>query len=170
MGRLDHIGIMQFYDAIDSGNKVSVVVEYVDGNNLYQYIRKRPGSRMSDENEVKKIFKQIVQSVSYMHSRNVAHRDLKLENVLIDRNTKQTKLIDFGLSTAVDSIAEEKLPYAGGTPEYMSPQVASKKDHFADKADIWALGVVLFILVTGKLPFYGAYEDDLFRKISQCKY
>ena len=85
LSQLDHIGIMKFYDAIDSGNKVSIVVEYINGNNLYQYIRKLPGSRIIDENEVKKIFKKIVEAVQYMHENHVVHRDLKLENILIDR-------------------------------------------------------------------------------------
>lgn len=68
MAKLDHVGIMHFYDAIDSGNKISIVVEYINGNNLYQYIRKRPGSRVIDENEVRRIFRPIVEAVSYMHS------------------------------------------------------------------------------------------------------
>ena len=84
---LEHPGIMKFYDAIDSGNKISIVVEYVNGNNLYQYIRKLKGQRICDENEVKKIFTKIVQSVEYMHEQGVIHRDLKLENILIDRDT-----------------------------------------------------------------------------------
>lgn len=85
MAKLDHIGIMGFHDAIDSGNKINIVVEYINGSNLFQYIRKRTGSRITDENEVKKVFRPIVESVEYMHSQNVVHRDLKLENVLIDR-------------------------------------------------------------------------------------
>lgn len=78
---------MKYYDSIDSGNKVSIVVEYINGNNLYQYIRKLPGCRIIDENEVKKIFTKIVEAVEYMHEQNVCHRDLKLENILIDRQS-----------------------------------------------------------------------------------
>ena len=63
-----------------------------------------------------------------------------------------------------------KLQYLCGTPIYMSPEIALKKEHMGGPADIWALGVILFILSTGKMPFHGAFEDDLFRKISQCKY
>lgn len=100
---------MRFYDAIDSGHKISIVVEYVNGYNLYQYIRKMPGQRIQDENEVKQIFSSIVESVRYMHSQNVIHRDLKLENVLINRHSKQTKLIDFGFSTRVKNAQETKL-------------------------------------------------------------
>ena len=166
LSKLDHDGIMKFYDAIDSGNKINIVIEYINGNNLYQYIRKRPGSRICDENEVKKIFKQVVESVAYMHSQNVVHRDLKLENVLITRDSKQTKLIDFGFSTEVKSMESSKLHFLCGTPIYMSPEIALKKEHLGGPADVWALGVILFILMTGKMPFHGAFEDDLYRKIS----
>lgn len=76
---------MKFYDAIDSGTKVTIIVEYINGNNLFQYIRKLPGQRISDENDVKKIFIKIVEAIEYMHENNVVHRDLKLENILIDR-------------------------------------------------------------------------------------
>ena len=67
-GELEHPGIMKLYDAIDNGFKVWLIVEYINGNTLYQYIRKLPGQRISDENEVKKIFLQILESVAYMHS------------------------------------------------------------------------------------------------------
>ena len=61
---------------------------------------------------------------------------------------------------------ESKLQFVCGTPIYMSPEVAQKKDHLGGPADVWALGVILFILMTGKMPFHGAFEEDLFRKIS----
>lgn len=124
LSQLDHIGIMKFHDAIDSGNKVSLVVEYINGNNLFQYIRKLPGSRIADENKVKRMFTKIVEAVEYMHSKNVVHRDLKLENILVDRQTHETKLIDFGFSTKVKSIKDHKLPYVCGTPIYMCPEMA----------------------------------------------
>ena len=68
MQLLDHPGIMKFYDAIDQGNKIAIIVEYINGNNLYQYIRNRPGMRISDEDELRFIFKQIAESVKYMHA------------------------------------------------------------------------------------------------------
>ena len=100
---LDHPGIMKFYDSIDDLKKVHVVVEYINGNNLYQYIRRQPCSRIQTEKELKEIFYQIVDSVAYMHSQNIVHRDLKLDNILLDRETKTTKLIDFGFAMKVKS-------------------------------------------------------------------
>jgi len=156
---------MKFYDAIDSGNKVSLVVEYINGQNLYQYIRKMPGQRIQDENHVKDIFRQIVEAVEHLHAKQVVHRDLKLENVLLDRATNLTKIIDFGFATKVKNTSTSRLPFNCGTPVYMCPDLAQKKDHFGGPSDVWALGVILFILLTGKLPFYGAFEDDIYRKI-----
>ena len=170
MSRLSHPGIMKFHDAIDSGNKICLVVEYINGSNLYQYIRKMPGSRIVSENEVKIIFKEIVEAVAYLHEQKVVHRDLKLENVLLDRTTEHIKIIDFGFSTKVKSIDETKLPFSCGTPIYMCPDMASKKDHIGAKSDCWALGVMLFILLTGKLPFFASFEEDLYRKIQSGKY
>jgi len=170
LAKLSHEGIMGFVDSIDSGNKINIVVEYINGNNLYQYIRKLPESRIKDENEVKIIFKKTLESVQYMHEQRVIHRDLKLENILIDRKTQQTKLIDFGFATVVKSISETKLPYSCGTPIYMCPEMAMKKEHLGGPSDVWALGVILFILLTGKMPFHGGYEEDLFRKVISGKY
>lgn len=87
LSKLKHDGIMGFVDSIKEHNKVHVIVEYINGNNLYQYIRKLPESRIKNEEEVKVIFKKVLESVKYMHDQNVIHRDLKLENVLIDRKT-----------------------------------------------------------------------------------
>ena len=101
-----------------------------------------------------------------MHNQNVVHRDLKLENILMDRKTKQTKLIDFGFSIEVDSIRDTKISQICGTQVYMSPELVQKRDYLGGAVDIWALGVILFILITGKQPFYGGFEKDLTRKIS----
>lgn len=160
---------MKFYDSIDSGLKVSLIVEYINGSNLYQYIRKLPGSRL-EEKDAKVIFKQIVEAVNYLHDNHVVHRDLKLENILLDRESDQIKIIDFGFSTKVKAVYTTRLPANCGTPIYMCPDMASKKDHIAGASDIWALGVILFILLTGKLPFFGAFEEDLYRKIISGKY
>ena len=106
-----------------------------------------------------------------MHGQNVIHRDLKLENILIDRKTKQTKLIDFGFGQYLPNLAEVKIQPNCGTMVYMSPELIQKKDYFGDKADVWALGVILFVLATGKYPFYAENgERDLHRKIITGKY
>ena len=104
-------------------------------------------------------------AVAYLHSEKIVHRDMKLENVLIN-NENRVKIIDFGFSVKSD----KKLSFCCGTPHYMSPELALKKDHYGAPTDIWALGVMLFIMLTGRLPFFGDFEDDLYRRISLGKY
>ena len=79
-------------------------------------------------------------------------------------------MIDFGFACKVKDAYASKLPFACGTPIYMCPEMAQKKEHIAAMGDIWALGVILFILITGKMPFYGGYEADLYRMIIAGKY
>lgn len=103
--------------------------------------------------------------VAYLHNEKITHRDLKLENVLIDDNMN-IKIIDFGFSVKSD----KKLQFSCGTPHYMSPELALKKDHYGPPTDIWAMGIMLYIMLTGRLPFFGDFEDDLYRRISIGKF
>ena len=116
------------------------------------------------------IFKSLVESIAYLHNNNVVHRDLKLENILVDQNNKQTKLIDFGCSVVVKKMQQTRLQYVCGTPLYMSPEMVEKRDYLGGPADIWALGVILFILLTGKKPVHAEFEQDLLHQISTCQY
>jgi serine/threonine protein kinase len=101
-------------------------------------------------------------AVEYMHSHDVAHRDIKLENVLIEQKSGAVKLIDFGFSC----LSKERLKIFCGTPSYMSPEIVSKKEYYGGPSDIWACGVLLFNLLVGTFPFKSVTtEKDLFRKI-----
>lgn len=121
------------------------------------------------EEECRTIFRQVVSAVAYLHERDIVHRDLKLDNVLVDPSDgHRVKIIDFGFS--IKASPEQKLSLYCGTPHYMDPDISRKKDYNGQAADVWALGVILFILVTGKLPFFGDFEQDLFRRIQAAKY
>jgi len=163
---LDHPNIMHLYSVIDNRQSLNLVTELCLGKSLYHHIKKKPEQKLP-EKECKIIFKQLTDAVAYLHERNVAHRDLKLDNVLLDEK-KQIKLIDFGFSVCINE--ESKLSLYCGTPHYMDPDIVKKKDYNGKAADVWALGVILFILMTGKLPFFGEFEGDLFRKIQKAKY
>jgi serine/threonine protein kinase len=105
-----------------------------------------------------------VDGVAYLHANGIVHRDLKLDNILIDPSDQnRIKIIDFGFS--IKATADQKLTLHCGTPHYMDPDISKKKDYNGQAADVWALGVILFILLTGKLPFFGEFEQDLYRKI-----
>ena len=122
----------------------------------------RPYRRFGTENECAKMFFQLMSAVEYMHSHDVAHRDIKLENVLIEQKSGTVKLIDFGFSC----LSKERLKIFCGTPSYMSPEIVSKKEYYGGPSDIWACGVLLFNLLVGTFPFKSVTtEKDLFRKI-----
>lgn len=110
----------------------------------------------------------MVSGLNYIHKHDIVHRDIKLDNILIDPMTQQIKLIDFGFSTYARS--DQKLPYTCGTPHYLSPELAVKRDHYGKPADMWAFGVVMFALFTGKMPFTANFEEDLHRKITSGKF
>ena len=102
-------------------------------------------------------------AIGYLHSRGKVHRDLKLDNILFDAETQQIKIIDFGFSLA--SKKENRLESYCGTPHYMDPDIVKKVPYNSFAADIWAAGVILYIIYVGKLPFFGEFEADLYRKI-----
>ena len=102
-----------------------------------------------------------------MHSKNVVHRDLKLDNILVDGNDN-VKIIDYGFATSCNK--NEKLSYYCGTPHYMDPDLIQKKNYYAHAADVWATGVILFILLSGKMPFYAEFEGDLVRRVQGGKF
>lgn len=102
--------------------------------------------------------------VEAMHAQDIAHRDIKMENILVEARSGKVKVIDFGFSCG----SKEKLRIFCGTPSYMSPEIVSKKEYFGGPADIWACGVLLFTLICGTFPFKSiTTEKELFRKINR---
>ena len=134
---------------------------------IYHHIKKMPDQRLPEE-VCKHIFKQLLRGIAYMHSKDYAHRDLKLDNILMDVATKNIKIIDFGFS--LKSKADEKLSVFCGTPHYMDPDIVRKQSYNGQAADVWACGIILYIIFVGKLPFFGEFEADLFRKIQSGKF
>lgn len=101
-------------------------------------------------------------ALSYCHRKSIAHRDIKLENILLDENNN-VKLIDFGFSTCIPN--EKKIKMFCGTPSYMSPQIVLKDEYAGPPADIWASAVLLFALMNGCFPYRGATDKELYRRI-----
>ena len=118
-----------------------------------------------DEAEAKYLFKQVVSAIHYCHSRCITHRDIKLENILLNEKKNQVKLIDFGFSTCIPN--EKKVKLFCGTPSYMAPEIVSKKEYTGPPADVWGLGVLYYALLCGKFPFKGQNDKELYKKI--CK-
>jgi len=161
---LKHPNIMRLFEVIDSPSKCHLVMELCHGKNLYHFVR-RKFMKCLTESEAIPIFRQIVSAVAYMHGLGLVHRDLKLENILINdfAGLNQIKIIDFGFATNCQEGA--KLSMFCGTPCYMDPDLTKSKKYSGQAVDVWALGVILFLLLTGGVPFWGENEAELFRKI-----
>lgn len=140
-------------------------MEYVSGGSLHSYLRTKVNRQMH-EAEAKYLFKQAVQAIHYCHARSITHRDIKLENVLLNEEKNQVRLIDFGFSTCIPN--DKKVKLFCGTPSYMAPEIVTKKEYLGPPADVWALGVLYYALLCGKFPFKGQNDKELYKKI--CKY
>jgi serine/threonine protein kinase len=149
--KIDHPHIIKFFYALEDKRQIHLVMEYVGNTSLNNYIKMKQGRRL-DERESKRIFAQLVKGVYYCHSKNIVHRDIKLENILLDEKLN-VKLIDFGFS--IIKMPSKKLNIFCGTPSYMAPEIVSKSQYSGPEADIWALGIVLFLMLCGYFPFKG---------------
>ena len=163
---MKHNSIVQLYEIIDTSKYVILVMEYVGGSSLHGYLKSKSKRRL-EEWDAKRIFKQIIEGLKYCHSRCITHRDIKLENLLLDENN-QIKIIDFGFSTCIPN--EKKIKIFCGTPSYMAPEIVMKTEYCGPPADIWAMGVLLFTILSGQFPYRGATDEELYDKICRADY
>lgn len=166
LAQLDHLNVIKLVTWVETTITFNLIMEYIGDRSLYTYIKSKPTRRVP-ESEARHIFKQIVSGIDYVHSQGICHRDIKLENILLD-DKNRIKLIDFGF--AITCSVKEKLNVFCGTPSYMAPEIVSKKEYSGQGVDVWALGVVLYALLVGKFPFKGVDEKDLYRRISKGIY
>jgi len=164
--KLSHPHIVKLYETIDSIKQLYLVMEFIKGKSLYSYLKSKDGRRLS-ENEARRIFKQVLEGIQYCHKRNVSHRDIKLENILMTE-TNDIKIIDFGFSTCYPP--GTKLRVFCGTPSYMSPEIVTKKDYYGPPADMWALGILLYAMISGRFPFKGSSDRELYRNIAKGEF
>lgn len=166
----DHPNIIKLYDIYEDKVSIFLIMEECMGGEFFERLSKRARSRqMYTEKEAAKIFKQILEAVNYLHSHGVCHRDLKPENILFSSVEEDSpiKLIDFGLSQVLSSegiLMNEPV----GTTFYMAPEVI--KGSYNEKCDIWSCGIILYIMLCGRPPFYSNNENELKKKIIDMKY
>ncbi|KAJ3318943.1 hypothetical protein HDV06_006932 [Boothiomyces sp. JEL0866] len=153
--RFDHPNIIKTYKVIESGHDVYIIMQYAEGGELSDHITKKG---KLDEEEARRIFRQLLAGIYFIHASNVAHRDLKLENVLLDDHGNAL-ISDFGLGKQFK--ANEMLKTFCGTPLYASPEIVRKMPYDGRKSDIWALGVILYSMTAGTLPFDGKTMDEV---------
>ncbi|XP_018328680.1 serine/threonine-protein kinase SIK3 isoform X2 [Agrilus planipennis] len=149
MKKLRHPHITRLYQLMETNQTIYLVTEYASKGEIFDHLVSR--GRMA-ESEAKRIFNQIVSAVNYCHSQGIVHRDLKAENLLLDHNMN-IKLADFGFSNQFTE--GTKLSTWCGSPPYAAPELFQGFKYDGPKADIWSLGVVLYVLVCGSLPFDG---------------
>ena len=147
---MDNPNVIKVFKIFEEENNFSIIMEYCEGGELFNYIVKK--QRLSEE-ESSYFFYQIINGIEYIHSKGIAHRDLKPENLLIGKNNI-LKIIDFGLSNFYDG--KERLQTPCGSPCYASPEMVKGKKYDGFNIDIWAIGIILFAMLCGYLPF----EDD----------
>ena len=142
---------------------VVIVTEYCDGEELFQVLAK---GRRFPEKDAFKIFRNLCETMACVHSKGVAHRDLKPENIVIDLETLQVHIIDWGL--AFDYVNDRELKWCG-SPNYASPEMVSELQYIGPEVDMWSLGIILYTLVTARMPFPDDYPPALFKKIRRCE-
>jgi len=165
----DHPNIIKLYDIYEDNKFIYLIMEECSGGEFFDSLAKRAKEKkMYTEKECARIFKQILEAVNYLHAHGVCHRDLKPENILFSNVADDSclKLIDFGLSKVIDG--DQNLKGAVGTTFYMAPEVITGK--YNEKCDIWACGVILYIMLCGKPPFYSQDEEELKKNICSMKY
>jgi len=166
MLHLTHECIIKLFEVVDSADTLYLVMEHAPNQSLLDYVRAR--KRLA-EGKAALILKQIVAGLQYCHSREVVHRDVKLENILLGADGNM-KIIDFGLSAFF--IPGKRLRVHCGSPSYAAPEIVSRKQYDGPPVDVWSLGVVLFACLAGHLPFHSSSgnKQELCQKIIEGKF
>ncbi|KAK5798843.1 kinase-like domain-containing protein [Linnemannia elongata] len=156
---LRHPHIIKLYEVISTPTSIYMVIEYAGGE-LFNYIV--DNTRLSEE-EARRFFQQIVCAIEYCHRHKIVHRDLKPENLLLDPSMN-VKIADFGLSNIMTD--GDFLKTSCGSPNYAAPEVISGKLYAGPEVDVWSCGVILYVMLCGRLPFDDDYIPLLFKKIN----
>jgi serine/threonine protein kinase len=145
MKKIKHPNIVSFYDSFEDSNQLNIIIEYCEKGDLQEFLN---GRKMKEKHALH-YFYQILQGLNYLHSNNIIHRDIKPQNILIDKYNV-CKIADFGFARYKEE--DTLLKTVCGSPLYMAPEII-KKQHYTESADIWSAGVLFYQMLTGSQPF-----------------
>ncbi|XP_039275987.1 maternal embryonic leucine zipper kinase [Nilaparvata lugens] len=163
---LSHHHISKLYEVIETPTHFFIVMEYCSGGELFDHIVLK---KKLSEMQSRLFFRQILSAVAYAHSKGYAHRDLKPENVLLDKD-QTLKLIDFGLCARPSGGLQCHLNTSCGSPTYAAPELIKSEEYLGSEVDVWSMGVLLYALLCGFLPFDADNIKTLYEKISNGHY
>jgi len=165
LSKLSHPNIMQLYEIFDDNTNIYIVSEYCKGGELFDIISNRGNF---SEKDACIIMKQLMSAICYSHQNNIVHRDLKPENILMDNdnNDLNIKIIDWGCAQTIKTTKQSNK--ADGTAYYIAPEVL--KGEYNEKCDIWACGVIFYILLCGYPPFNGETDDEIYLEVLKGKF
>lgn len=164
MSAICHPHIITIYEVFENKDKIVIVMEYASRGDLYDYICDK---KSISEREARHFFRQIVSAVHYCHQNGIVHRDLKLENILLDGGGN-VKIADFGLSNLYHG--DQYLQTFCGSPLYASPEIVNGRPYRGPEVDTWSLGVLLYTMVHGTMPFDSQNHKTLVQQISTGTY
>ena len=160
-----HRNIIQLYEIIETSYAIYMIMECAEGGELFDYIVKQ--GRLK-EKEAAFFYCQIMEAVEFLHGKKIAHRDLKPENLLLSKDNKTIKIVDFGLSNVYKD--DVMLQTACGSPCYAAPEMLENNKYIGYTVDIWSSGITLYAMICGYLPFEESETAQLYQKILNGEY
>ncbi|KAJ3025828.1 UNVERIFIED_CONTAM: Protein kinase [Siphonaria sp. JEL0065] len=164
LSHLFHPNITRLLEVVDTKDYLYLILEYEEGGELFDYIVSKT---VLPEQEARTMFRQLLSAIQYCHINGIVHRDLKPENILLDKNGSM-KLIDFGFSNVIRE--GDQMDTFCGSPSYAAPEMIARRKYNGQDVDIWALGVILFVLVCGYHPFDHKHMGRMYSNILAARF
>ena len=165
MKKLYHYNVAKLYQIVETKLTIYLIQEYVEGKELMDYLNKKG---KLNEVEACKFYHQIISGLEYIHQCGIAHRDFKPENILLSNDNTILKIIDFGLGNLYKN--NQLLKTACGSPCYAPPEMVKEENYNGALSDIWSSGIILYLMLCGKLPFYHEQNDVMYKQILSGKF